>query len=394
MEPEITLAIREEREGVREARVASPRFTIGRGQENDLVIDCAGLSRQHATIEVVGGNARVADCGSRNGTFVNGRRISEAAPLKDGDVVSLGTLCEIGVRVKRGSGAAAGSPGAIIERKDQGDGERGQSQSPTRMNWTNRMPARMSPPVLAVAAIAVIVAVTVALIIARSGGEVAQEPDPGLTPDPIAASPSPSLSPCESLPLDQVETSVRQLMRSVSDDSQQYAFPSEGDPRQKIASAIKGYCGQSSLASAIGQLNQHRKIIQDQAKGRVKLAVALLAALTATDGGRRGDVVAAARQMIPELEKRRITFEGSTADSSLIAIAACQEQYDARGRHPLLARMREAVKGDLGQLNVWYLGQRRALTPQADDFVVRFLALGVIARNPRQFDVAASRLEF
>jgi pSer/pThr/pTyr-binding forkhead associated (FHA) protein/S1-C subfamily serine protease len=48
------------------------------------------VSVRHAEIRVEGGGWVVADLGSRNGTYLNGRRLAAAAPLKVGDTIRLG----------------------------------------------------------------------------------------------------------------------------------------------------------------------------------------------------------------------------------------------------------------------------------------------------------------
>ncbi len=48
------------------------------------------VSSRHAEIRFEGGGWVVADLGSRNGTYLNGRRLAATAPLKVGDVIRLG----------------------------------------------------------------------------------------------------------------------------------------------------------------------------------------------------------------------------------------------------------------------------------------------------------------
>jgi len=48
------------------------------------------VSTRHAEIRFEGGTWVVADLGSRNGTYLNGRRLAAATPLKAGDVIRLG----------------------------------------------------------------------------------------------------------------------------------------------------------------------------------------------------------------------------------------------------------------------------------------------------------------
>jgi hypothetical protein len=63
----------------------------GRDADCALVIDSSSVSRNHARITVLAGNATVEDLGSTNGTFVNGSRVSEPTRLSPGDELSLGS---------------------------------------------------------------------------------------------------------------------------------------------------------------------------------------------------------------------------------------------------------------------------------------------------------------
>jgi adenylate cyclase len=66
-------------------------WTVGRGQENDLVLNDQWISRNHAILQTTDtGDFYLIDLGSRNGTFVNGRRVSIPVTLKDADQVTFG----------------------------------------------------------------------------------------------------------------------------------------------------------------------------------------------------------------------------------------------------------------------------------------------------------------
>ena len=67
--------------------------TIGRGATNSLVLDLPGISRTHAMLQPAdGGGYLVADLRSTNGTYVNGLRLEQVAPLRDGDKLELGDV--------------------------------------------------------------------------------------------------------------------------------------------------------------------------------------------------------------------------------------------------------------------------------------------------------------
>ena len=66
-------------------------WTIGRNQENDIVITDHTISRNHAILQATeGGEFLLIDLGSRNGTFVNDRRVSIPVTLQNRDQVNFG----------------------------------------------------------------------------------------------------------------------------------------------------------------------------------------------------------------------------------------------------------------------------------------------------------------
>ncbi len=69
--------------------IDKPVLTLGRGLGNDIVIEDQRVSRYHSELRAVGGKVCLADLQSTNGTWVNGRQITECI-LALGDRVSLG----------------------------------------------------------------------------------------------------------------------------------------------------------------------------------------------------------------------------------------------------------------------------------------------------------------
>ena len=65
--------------------------TLGRGDGNDIVLPYEGISWHHAEVRREGGGYIVADRGSKNGTWLNDRRLAVAVgePMTEGDVLTL-----------------------------------------------------------------------------------------------------------------------------------------------------------------------------------------------------------------------------------------------------------------------------------------------------------------
>lgn len=89
---ELILKVLSGRNAGLEIPVATSKFFIGRGNDCHLRPHSDTVSRHHCMLTIVAGNARVRDFGSRNGTFVNGERITAEVPLKPGDHLTVGNL--------------------------------------------------------------------------------------------------------------------------------------------------------------------------------------------------------------------------------------------------------------------------------------------------------------
>ena len=115
------LVLREPGGTQRLLRLEGDRLSIGRGETNDVPLPWdAEVSRLHAELERIAGEWTIVDDGlSRNGTFVNGVRISGRQRLRDGDVVRIGRTT-LGYRRPEGDEAqektaVAGEPVALAD---------------------------------------------------------------------------------------------------------------------------------------------------------------------------------------------------------------------------------------------------------------------------------------
>lgn len=72
--------------------LVGPKFKIGRGETCHLRPASEQVSREHAEFTIAADTVVVRDLGSRNGTLVNGKAITEAIVLKNRDLVQVGPL--------------------------------------------------------------------------------------------------------------------------------------------------------------------------------------------------------------------------------------------------------------------------------------------------------------
>ena len=77
------------------------RLNVGRASDNELTLNDVSVSKIHAALLMTAeGTLLVADTGSTNGTYINGRRIAygESRLIEDGDVIGFG---DVEVRLRK-----------------------------------------------------------------------------------------------------------------------------------------------------------------------------------------------------------------------------------------------------------------------------------------------------
>ena len=92
---------------------------IGRASSNQIVIRSDQASRRHSRIVWTDDGWSVEDLGSRNGTFLNGAKITGVAPLSDLDVIELaGFAITFTHRIEGGRGQPAVSAESSAQATD------------------------------------------------------------------------------------------------------------------------------------------------------------------------------------------------------------------------------------------------------------------------------------
>ena len=66
------------------------QLIVGSAPDSDVVVGDASVSRIHAVLRQLNGRWFIEDCGSRNGTRVNGHQVTSLHPLRPNDDVRLG----------------------------------------------------------------------------------------------------------------------------------------------------------------------------------------------------------------------------------------------------------------------------------------------------------------
>lgn len=422
MHAEVVLTFRDGDGALCEVDVTSRRFTIGRGADNDLVIAVPGVSRRHAVIETYDGGVLAYDCQSEGGTLLNNSPLRGSSSLRSGDLLTLGGSCDITVKLRApldsSPPAKVGRPLAVPPRSPSSSDARPQSahQLPRVESSGSQSVGRQSLHVSAsaVAAVAVILVIVVGGFLLLAGrrrpsvegvrGSNSQFNSPPDGADAANASDAANTSNADggrraatdgdaatTVGEEELERAAARVVQRLSSDDRAYAFPPEA--LRDIRRQVEGYRQSNDLRDAFVTMGRSAPAVAAQARAAgVAPDLVIYAALAASEGGR--DPSATARAMIPQLRDLRTTFGGVDADGSLLVIAAYTYGAGSKKSHPLLDTIRRLVRNSFAERNVWHLRERGGLSDAAYNLVIRTLAVGVIAQDPRRYGVQTERLVY
>ena len=89
---EVKLIVVHGKHAGQEIPIPGPKFFIGRAEDCNLRPHSDLVSRHHCVIMVEEGFVAARDCNSKNGTFVNGEKITGEVELKSGDHLKVGQI--------------------------------------------------------------------------------------------------------------------------------------------------------------------------------------------------------------------------------------------------------------------------------------------------------------
>jgi pilus assembly protein CpaF len=113
-------------------------INVGRVQGNDLMLPKGNVSKHHARLLFRDGRFIVTDLKSTNGTYVNGRKISQATIVREGDKIYIGDFV---LRLE-----TAAQPGAAAADATYGPNDDSQGRTPARLGPIPREMTPAPPP--------------------------------------------------------------------------------------------------------------------------------------------------------------------------------------------------------------------------------------------------------
>jgi hypothetical protein len=427
---ELWLKFKDEKGADRRVLVEGNKFVIGRHSENDLSIPNGKLSREHVKIESFGEVFVVSDCGSSNGTTLNGADLRDPAALNDGDKLNLGGGLEIQIEILSDKPKAK-QPVAPDEDEDLEDedfstasaGSGGQSSS-VSASGNSSIPTA----VLIAAPILVIVFLLCgggAILFFggsgagnnRSNNDIdSYYPSPDETPERTRESPSPtpksssiadgnatvSPSPGETAPPETSDekkkieqNSASFLQRIALNDPSAFLKTSQ---IELVSSKISQFKNSSNLAENLKAVKSNASQFQTLAQSKGLKPLFLATAALAEIGNNRGNPLEVAQRMLPIFSELRISLANNLADDNLMMIAAYDQGKagkfkDLRNSLEALAKKNPSVSPREIR-TIWFLKQQGKITDAEFEFALRFLAIGTIAQNPKDFSVNAEAVIF
>lgn len=394
--------------------VEGSRFVVGRNSSCDLCIPNNKLSREHLKIDAFGNVYVASDCGSSNGTTLNGARLNEPVALKNGDFLNLGGGVEIIVEI------VADQP---RERKTANYSQGNSAVSGAQASDGSSIPTAVfiAAPILAV--VLLVCGSGALYFFGGVGGNNRNKeittyyPTPDETPDETpertpTAKPSSTTggtsTPTGTTSPETIETPV------ISDDKKKIEANS-GAFLQRIAlndptaflksteidivnSKIASFKGSDALADNLKAVKSNASQFQTLAQSKGLKPQFLAAAALTELGNSRGNPLETAQRMLPVFGELRVTLANNLADDNLLMVAAYNQ--GKAGKFKDLRNVLEALaKKNPGASpreirTVWFVKKQGKLTDAEFDFALRFLAIGTITQNPKDFGVNAEAVIF
>ncbi len=407
--------------------VDTDKFSVGRHSENNLAIPDNALSRKHIQIERFADIFIVSDCKSSNGTKLNDEVLSEPAALKNGDNLYLGNSLEIETEIPTEENNENESP----ETSNQpSPNQPKQSPQSSQSNGISPM-FFIIAPLFGLFALAII---GIGFYALRSPQEVAKnddifissddktsvkiddkdfddEPKPtpkveesnrvtnGLTP-PVsnnstpAALPIPPVSTPETTAIEvpkineeanKVERNAYSFMRKIAQNDNNPVLTSK--QIQTLSAKINQLKSSPALRENMRSIRQAKtQITNFAAEKNIKPQFLANAVLTKL-GNERGDVIVNAGQTREVLDNLAIPVGNALADDCLLMMAAYFDDDKLKMRNMLAAETQKTPASSRQIRTIWFLKDNGKITDAQFDFALKFLAIGTITQNPKDFSV-------
>ena len=438
---EIWLNYRDENGETKRVTVSDEIFLVGRTPENDLPIPDHRLSREHLRLEFYADRFYASDANSSNGTKLNGATLRAATALRDGDRLNLGGAVEIIVETGANNFNAddfnAERPATIENQFSANEKIAASNIADTNPTANNSAIGKSDSAAIPKAvwlfapAVGLLVLFSIGGLFWIFSGEkpIAQSDDfPSYTPRPTKSAdafetandaPPPAqktVAPNDSKDgnssatatnnsvappkisgeTEKVEQNGNSFLRRIAQNDPR-AFLT-GKQAATVGAKIAQFKNSAALAANLQAIAKNAAQFTTLANSKNLKAQFLAAAALAKIGDQRGEPLAVANQMLPALNDLKITLDNKLADDNLLIVAAYER--GAAGKPRSLQTTLEALAKTTSNVSpreirtIWFLQNAGKITDAEFDFAVRFIAIGAIMQNPKDFNVNAEAVIF
>jgi len=434
-------------------QISTAEFIIGRHSENNLSFANSAVSRRHLKIERFGEMFVATDAGSSLGTKINGQKLTAPVTLKNGDKIILGDSVEM--EVVFGAENFAGFDEQVFENESAEEiadekvlqAEPATQKAPASENSNDGKSVPLKfffiAPILG---IVVLILIGGIFLVIKSGGkkEIAQgndfiysgnrpsgknQPTENENTNDSIAPENPSNSTNESvnknsgnseilsnteiietnseLPANQtttnenasdlakIEVNSASFLRRIAQKDPRAALT--GRQQQILSGKINQFKNSSALAANLKSARSNAAAIQTLASQKNLKPQFLTAAALARLGNSSGDVLSAAQQMANVLDELSRNVGDEFSDDSLLAISAYEQ--GAAGQTLEMRNMLQGLTDKFPESSrrirtIWFLKDNGKISESQFDFALKFLAVGTISQNPRDFGVNSEAVKF
>lgn len=407
----------------RRERVSGERFVVGRHTDCDLCIPDGKLSREHLEVERIGYNFIVSDLGSSNGTTLNGANLFGRVALSNGDRLNLGGSIEMIAEFATEQIA----PAPVAEANSNGQAAVATPAVSSPQPQTNAEPEGGFPT-----SIFLIAPVLGLIVIVLVGGSIylfssGKRQDPVDHNDVVYKSDDEDDPPVNKKTKDTDDTSSNQTSSpNTSSTPDIPPLPSPSNTGEGSKSEVDGAAFLRRIALNDPQAfltGEQAKIVNDKIKQVTSSALAdninaarknsaeiksiaeqkslkpqfLAAAAVTKLGGSRGDVLQTAKGMAETFDKLRTPIGCEFASDALLMIAAYDQAAGGdflKMRNMLQDISTKYPESSRAIRSIWFLHKINKITDTEYDFALRFLAVGTVMQNPKDFGVNTEALTF
>lgn len=427
----------------RQVLVNQDIFTVGRHSDNDLSLANGKLSREHIEIEHYADVFLVSDCGSSNGTTLNGANLTERVTLKNGDLLVLGGDLEMSVKIASGEtnfdnisahNNLSYSEGEMSEIGSSVPSAPGGAQSVSAASSPAAAAAGGSIPTIfyfiAPAFVVVFLILGGGLFFAFSSKDeketVRRDSDYNYqkeTPDDFQKNkknsdktPKPTETASTSDPantqtynsseaqtpvpvstdVEKVKQNSTAFMRRIAQNDANPFLTQE--QAALVHDRIKAIKNSPALLENIKAVKRDSSQFETLAASKNLKPQFLAAAALTGLGAERGSPAEKAKEMLPILSELKVKLDNKLADDNLLMIAAFDQ--GRAGKYGSLSGKIEGLAKNLTNVSprqirtIWFLREKGKITDAEFEFALRFLAIGTIMQNPNDFGVQTEAVTF